>query len=477
MRWLDWLGSRHMSLHRRHRGIVELASLGLLALTTLACAPDMPPADTGPIVGFEQLEGPYVTADGFEFPPVHIAPASILPPELLEGPSHRVTAVRLEPGFVNTYLVGSHLGPIEVRGIGMLRKRIYEIEVLDDLDQRDLGSSEVYALSVANAAAAPVEGSAQFLLHPVKSTANLPRGMWAMARGMYEMNKFGRTYLEDDYIDEMVGFGKAKRAWAYRLGVDPYTDNPHMQRLLNRNGWISLAGGMTVRLPLFAVPAGGASYALTVASQFDGMKREVRDKAPEDIRIAMRPRLLAMGVSETAVTKFLYHPWYSPSRQVVIVESLEALTDAANRSEFIELAVRADEPYETFSFARMALMLSAYHRFVSPLDEIFSSNGLPMAHTMEGNVILPLYIDAGFWTERMAWAADEVDRFLDWDREIGGKEILVSGTLSARARGELQRRGWSVSDGLEASWLAEFDGETYVPGGPDEDRILPEIGG
>lgn len=459
------------------RGIIAPVSMGLLGLSALACAPDMPSPDVGPMIGYELLEAPPLTVEGFEQPPIDMDPAAILPPELLEGPNHRVTAMRLEPGFVHTYLLGSQFGLMEVRGIGLLRKRINEVNVLVEMEELDISPQAVYALSVANAATGPVEGSAQFLFHPVKTTVNVPRGMWAMARGFYEMTSTGRTYLEDDYIDEMVGFGKAKREWAYRMGVDPYSTNPHLQRSLDRYGWISLAGGMTVRLPLMAVPSGGASYALTVASQFDDLKREVRDKAPEDIRIALRVRLGAMGVDESLADEFLYHRWYSPSRQVVIVESLESLESASNREEFISLAVRADEPYETFSFLRIALMLSGYHRYTSPLDEIFSSSGLVMAHTVGGDVILPLYIDAGHWTERMAWAAEEVDRFLEWDRDIRAKEMLISGTLSTQARGELQRRGWSVTESLETTWLAEIDAEAFLPGKKDEGRILPEIGG
>jgi hypothetical protein len=470
MRWLDMDSSLC-------RGIVAPVLAGCIGIGALACAPEMPVPDLGPITGYELFEAPPLTLEGYELPPTHMDPAAILPADLLEGPNHRVTAMRLEPGFVHTYLLGTQLGPMEVRGIGLLRKRIHEIGVLADMKERDLKTSQVYALSFANAAAGPVEGSAQFLFHPIRTTRNVPLGMWAMARGFYEMTGTGRTYLEDDYIDEMVGFGKAKREWAYRMGVDPYSSNPHLQRALNRYAWVSLAGGMSVRLPLFAVPTGAASYALTVAGQLDDMKREVRDKAPEDIRISLRKRLREMDVDETLVQQFLYHRWYSPRRQVVIVESLEILEDAANRQEFIALAVRADESYETFSFERIALMLAGYHLKRSPLDELFSSNGLAMAHTISGDVVLPLYIDAGHWTERMAWAAEEVDRFLDWDREIRAKQMLISGTLSSRARGELQHRGWSVNEGLETSWLAEVDAKSFESGGPDEDRILPEIGG
>jgi hypothetical protein len=53
---------------------------------------------------------------------------------------------------------------------------------------------------------------------------------------------------------------------------------------------------------------------------------------------------------------------------------------------------------------------------------------------------------------------------------------LISGTLSPAAALEVTRRGWTVMEMLESTWLDEFDQNSFAPGEPDPQRSLPEIG-
>ena len=456
--------------------IGALIALGL-PLYALGCAPDMPPPGSGPPSSYEILDDPFAGGgETYELPWPELDPKTFLPAELRQGPGHEVVSIRLGQGFVYVYSIETQAGAVEVQGQGMLRKRVHEIDALQGLADAGVEDRHVYVLALANAAEAPAEGGMQLLFHPVKTTTNIPRGMWSMARNYYEMTGAGRTYREDDYFHELIGFGKAKREWAYRLGVDPYSSNPALQAELNRLGWLSLAGGMSVRLPLMAVP-GGASIALTVTNTSDDMKRELRDETPEDIRIRSRDLLLnSFGVDEITATEFIYHPWYSPSQQLEIVDSLAAIDTAHNQEAFIRLAVLADTPAETFAFSRLALIFLAFHRHVEPVEEFFAASGLVLGRTRGKNVILPLNVDMGFWTEGGAALVDAIDAQLARDATVREKIILVSGRISPRALAETERRGWTTTQGLEESWLEAFDAEAYAPGEPDTQRILPEIG-
>ena len=441
------------------------------------CAPSMPSPGLGQQSSYERLSEDQPGLGSFEVPTQHFDPASILTPPMLRGPGYEVTRVSYEPGLLYLYSIKTAAGMVEARGQGMLRKRIHEIETLAALEDAGVQNRDVYVLALANAAEAPAEGGMQFLLHPVRTTTNIPKGMWSMARNYYEMTEAGRTYLEDDYFHELIGFGKAKREWAYRLGLDPYSANPQVQADLDRLAWLSLAGGMSVRLPLIAVP-GGASIALTVTNTSDDMKRELRDETPENIRIRSREMLLKnFGVDEVTAAQFVYHPWYSPSQQVEIVDSLAAMDKASNQEAFIALANLADTPEEAYAFSRLALIFLAFDARLGPIEEFFASEGVALAKNARGDIALAFNVDFGFWTEgaaRLIGAIDEATSKAEGGAPL--RYLLISGSLTPRALLEAEGRGWTVMQDLESSWLEEFDATAFAPGEPDDQRILPEIG-
>jgi hypothetical protein len=434
----------------------------------------MPRVGTGTPTIYDPLEAMPLDAEGFELAELLSAARSV-PASLARGPHHRVSNAVRTDGFTNTFRVGSDFGEFEVRGTGLLRKRIHEIEVLAALRDHDVTKEKIYLLSVVNTAEQPIEGAAQLLLRPVSTVRDIPTGMWAYAERIVEMTEGDRTYLEDDYGKELVGFAEVKREWAYRLGVDVYSENPALQEVLDRHAWISLSGGLSVRLPLIAV-SGGAGLALTIATTAEHMRRELRDRAPEDIRIANREALVAMGVSEAMAERFTAHPWYSPTRQLEIVGALADLADASGREAFVAVAMLADEPHETFFFVRMALMLAGYNNRVSPIQQIQARNALILARAADGDVILPLYLDHSLWTKPMQRFIDAVETSLAGDATLRRKVMIVSGTLSKRTREALASRGWHMHEGLELTWLAHHDAKMFEPGEPDPDRIVPEVG-
>ena len=446
----------------------------------LACARDMPERDHRGPGRTSFAPGTSPEAGDFEDDEA-INPKSVLPAALLESPYHHVEAMRLGDDFIASYRIASDFGPLVVSSVGLLRKRVHEIEVLAALREHDVANAKVYALAVANAAEGPLEGASQFLVHPIRTTAGIPRGLWAYARVINEMRRGERTYLEDDYVEELMGFAKAKREWAYRTGVDVYTANPILSEMLDRYGWLSLAGGMTVRLPLIAVP-GAASIALTVSSTGDDMKRELRDLAPEDLRMIARAKLRAMQIEDSAIEEFLHHPWYSPSRQIWLTEALARLDRASGRASFLAMASNADDPLDTFISTRLALMLAAYDRRVERIASIRASEGVIVAVTSSGEPVVPLYLDFGIWRPGMRDLLDRLERTVVSDSNASNPDAtmpiaLISGNLSELSRRRFAERGWRTCEGIETSWLEEWDSATFEPADPDADRIIPEIGG
>jgi hypothetical protein len=206
------------------------------------------------------------------------------------------------------------------------------------------------------------------------------------------------------------------------------------------------------------------------------MKRELRDRAPEDVRIANRAALLAMDVSEATAERFTGHPWYSPTRQLELVSALGDLSEASGREAFVAVSALADEPHETFFYARMALMLAGYNNRVSPIEAIRARNALILARTADGDVVLPLYMDHGLWTEPMRRFFEAIEAALEEEAPLRDKVAIVSGTFSKRTREAFVLAGWQLREGLELTWLAEHDAKMFAPGKPDPERIVPELG-
>lgn len=443
-----------------------------------ACAPSQPPTvRTGPSTGYDRLEEARLAPDDFETAPQVFDPAAIVPPDLLAGPHHRVSAVRLDHRFLYTYVIESDQGTFEVVGRGLLRERVIEEEVLAATQSNWLGGTKLYAFEVVNAASDPIEDTLQILRHPIRTVTNVPKGIHVSFQALREMTAMRRTYQEDDYYKEFIGLGERKREWAERLGLDPYSTNPRVQARLSRNGWLSLAGDMTVSLATLPVPAGAATIAMSVVGATSGMNEQLRDVAPEDVRVSTRAWIRReLDADDDLAERFLAHPWYSPSRQDTIVQALSRMEGATHRDRFIALATRADEAREAYAFTRLALMLAECHAQRAPIREIFVSGDLVLARTADDEVVLPLYMDRGYWTAEVARAETEIATALGSRPDGHRRLLLVSGEMSPRAHRELAARGWEVIEGLEDLWLTPLDLARLRPANPNGGRILPELG-
>jgi len=147
-----------------------------------------------------------------------------------------------------------------------------------------------------------------------------------------------------------------------------------------------------------------------------------------------------------------------------------------NKRSFIELSLLVDTPAEAYSFTRLAIMFQAFHEHIEVLEEFISADGFIAARTREGDFVLPLNIDFGYWTQGAAQLVETIDDEIRRRGDIRRKYTLVSGVLSSQARDEVERRGWTIVEDIEATWLKEFDAQAFAPAEPDPGRILPEIG-
>ncbi len=291
------------------------------------------------------------------------------------------------------------------------------------------------------------------------------------------MTRSRRTFYEDSYAEELIGFSQAKREFAGRTSVDPYTTNPAMQERLDALSWPSWAGGIIATIGTVPV-AGIAGYALTGASLPESMHLVNLDKAPEDLRIENRRKLKKMGVEKRLREAFLSHPWYSPRHQTIIVGSLSMLTGANGQPVFISTAMAAGSEEHAFTMQRTAELLRAFHEYASPITGISAPEGLIIARAADGAVVVPLVADWGMWTPGTHGLIDAYDRAAAAEPATTRKVLWVSGRLSPPMAEAVRQRGWLVEEQIfDRHLLAyEYQEQMAIKEALMGQRIFPRIG-
>ncbi len=153
-----------------------------------------------------------------------------------------------------------------------------------------------------------------------------------------------------------------------------------------------------------------------------------------------------MGVSEPLSDELISHPWYSPRRATVLVETLAALDLTQNRSAFIEAAVTAESEDDALFYEQTAELMRTYSDRVSPIGEILTIGGTPMAYTKSGTLMIPLAADYVIWTPATAALAHAITKEVPGNLNIERRELVLSGAASPLARERLEALGVAVTE-------------------------------
>jgi hypothetical protein len=438
-------------LERRSLGArVALVALAFALTLGSGCArptqtrtvlPELAAADVDPEAGFEPL-------------PVRSA-AELLPPELLEGPHHRVRDEVESDGFLNLYVIDSDFGTFEAAGDELLAQRVHEIEALAELDR--MQKRDEFAKAMAAGLKSPFVAAWNLIRDPVDSILGVPEAAWEAVKKTAEITRRERGELEDSGFREVIGFEAKKRELAFQLGVDPYTSNRELQKQLNRFAWAAYLGGLPFAFVPFQNPADENEIGPASEDADDRLRGILRHYAPEDLRRLNRIELAVMGVEAELADRFLTHPWYSPRHGTILIESLVGLDLAADRDVFVATAVGAGSEADARFYQRAAQLLRAYHEAADPVARVAAEQRAVLGVTLDDELVVPLILDHTVWSRR---AADFAERVTSARDALGAREVhlLVSGTLSERARTELRGRGIDVTE-------RAFD--AFVPSGDD----------
>ena len=232
------------------------------------------------------------------------------------------------------------------------------------------------------AAKSPLVAAKQLVEHPVKTVSGIPKGVFKMiGRAGNSIKNAAQEQEKNPYEDstsqQMIGFSKAKRALAAKLGADPYSSNPVLQEELNGHAWTTFAGKAT--FAIVTIPVGGAvGGALTVTNVSSTFNNVLRDKSPADLRIMNEEILQSLGCSVAESEAFLGNTAFSPSAQTAFVLNLKELKGVKSIPILAQLArdQAADESDALF-FVETSRILASIHQ-KTPLHAVGAFDILPV---------------------------------------------------------------------------------------------------
>ena len=387
--------------------------------------------------------------------------AAVAKESLLKGPLHKVAEpVRVE-GHLGRFTIESKFGAFNVLGANLLATRVHELQAIEELRkvQKDSAFTDALAKSakgVAGFAAGAVDD-------PNKAVETIGKGAGTVLGRVGHMAMMGAGYAGDkaadmatskptssaaatgepeppSFIGDPLGYNKARREWAKKLNVDPYSANPVLRPLLDSAASATFAGNFAVSLTIGAVVA-----PINYAYSFEETVRDsVWNKPAIDVMKESEQAFAALGVQGRTVRDLQRNKWFTPTMQATLTARLAAL----GRMEGLDSVVRAAAATQGETRVRFLLeslgMLAVHHRKEGRFARLRMSNLVPVGVAKDGSVVASAAIDYGTWDNDAAAFAGR--------KELAAKSrtLLVAGQLSPRAKQELEKAGWKVRAGLRS---------------------------
>jgi hypothetical protein len=408
---------------------------------------------------------PAFAQQSYENPAV-LSASKILPPELLSGPNFRVRERVTNDGYLNIYQIDSKFGTFTAVSTAMLRKRIGEINAMVVMEK--VQGSKEYVESIKEAGLDAMTSAMSLVTSPVKTLSGAVQGLGAaFERVGGTLFGSGRSESEEARIKDAIGFAATKREYAYQFGVDVYSDNQKMQDMLNKISWAGYAGSLTWSAAMMAVP-GGAGIAMTVVGTNKVLNQVFQNTPPIELRKMNGEKLNAMGVNPQIADAFLNNSIFTAREQTLLVNALNEMMGVTDRGAFIRVALPSQNATIAFFRERQAEMYAGYHKSVTPLQSFVPLGQFAAGKTPNGALVVNFPADYVVWTEPMALWMTGANQLVN---NLGVKErqLWLTGTVSPRARKEIESRGWQIHDHAEAqlmNWI-----ETYPDYQKPADRL------
>jgi len=407
---------------------------------------------------------------------------SFAPTALLSGPGFLVDPHVEIRGYMAHFTLDTPVGMIHAESVEILADRVAELPALGALDE--VSRSDAFIGAAGDAIGTTARGLGQVLRHPVDTLVGLPAGVAryfgnrlrkagrqaqsvsdraarrfgsdgnpyprdqgpmteardvAQAQADAETKKPRRWYDRigsegERELKRQIKFGQVRRELAERLGIDPYTSNPHIRERLDDLAWAGSSGRYSA---IAAIGSIGGTGALVV-EHGTRLNELVWKLDPDQLRERNHARLRAYARDELLMRQFLRRGVFTPTWQTAMLDALDALQPASGTDALLELAMTAQTELEA-RFILNALNLIAHELGERAHRGKLLSIGAGLAYdAVDGERMLPLPVDYLVWTGEIAGFVDRKDF------RVSRKTVLIGGVASMRSQRELTARGWSI---------------------------------
>jgi hypothetical protein len=344
----------------------------------------------------------------------------------------------------------------------MLAVRVAELPAFEQLDS--VSRTDEFAKAAAKALAAPIKVAGQLIESPMETTGNIISGIGMMASraartaGSAVASVGDKATVSDpqqkqilkpiaaplgtaaprQFTGDPLGYNAARREWAQKLKIDAYTSNGALADKLGQVASASFVGALPVNLAV-----GAAAAPLSYAVQGNATAQlESYQYSPIDIQARNEARLKKMGIEGLPVRTLFRNAYFTPTLQSSLVLALESLGNVPGRDEVIAFAARAASETEARYVINSVSLLAQHNSKVAPLARIRGADNVIAGETRDGKLIIAAPLDYIPWVK----PADDFARRAD----LKGSErwLLISGTVTPRAKQELTTLGWRISDNL-----------------------------
>ena len=397
----------------------------------------------------------------------------VLSADLLKGDHHTVEDRVQNDGFLNYYSIKSDYGEFEATSTAMLRTRVGEINALAVLD--DLSKTEVFIKAAADAGVGQIKALTQFAMNPIETVVGIPSGIGRMfkrySRQAGDAVDSTKEFVagddeeatedgeggedEESTTDKAVGltesfFGVsgAERAWAQKLGTDPYSSNETLRAAVKEVAWAE-------RLGRFGMGFAGIPE-IPGADIISDVNEAVWSKDPYELQDLNRARLVATGAEETLIEEYIESSRMSPSQQTLLTAAIAEIEGAEGRDGILRQALNVETESEANFLIKSVTMLAWYHINQNPITAVMTYSAVPVGVTEDGTAALLFAVDHVYWSDTIADAAqNHATLASDQQNRVG--EIWLLGSASDRTRQELTGLGFSVHEDVASMIVAASD--------------------
>lgn len=384
--------------------------------------------------------------------------SALAPPELLGGPDFQVDANVVWEGPMPRFTINSKYGSWQATGREMLGVRVSEIPAFSQLDK--VSKSDAFASALGNAAVQPIKVAGDLITNPVDTVGNMFTGIGNLVnragrtvgnaaqnasdgsapagKGIGQQASTDQGTAQPGSISDPFGYNAARRDWAKKVKIDPYTSNAALSAKLGDVAQASFLGGFAVDVTLGIVIA-PVHYA---AEAYQQGTQEAYQFPPVDVEMRNEERLKRMGIEGRQVRDFFRNRYFTPTLQTALVVALDSLGNVEGRGDVILFATNAVSEIQARYVISSVMLLAQANKTIAPLAKVIPLGNVIGASTREAKLVVAAPFDLLSWTKLV----DDFARRPD----LAGpqRSLLVTGAVTPRARQELASLGWSVSDNL-----------------------------